>query len=124
MRRVLSRSAPRQLLLATAMLALVPVVGCKKKGKTDTPPDSNPQITNPNLGGGTGDGGGGGKTGGTNTPAAPAGWHEARDTVAGFRLLVPNKPVIHMNYKGGQNLEKLQATSCSHFTKGKDVEPF
>ena len=123
------RNAPRQLALAVAILALVAVVGCKKKAKNDPPPDGNPQLIDPLAGGGEAGGAGGGgagvgKGGGPKPPAAPAGWHEARDTVAGFRLLVPNKPVIHMNYKGSQNLEKLQATSCSHFTKGKDVEPF
>ena len=64
-------------------IALVLATGCKKTAKKDPPPDSKPQPAVPNAGGG---GEGKGASG-----VIPAGWEEARDTVAGFRILMPGK---------------------------------
>jgi hypothetical protein len=100
------------------VLALALLAGCKKNAKktasesTDSPPPNPGSPFNP--GGVRVDPNS--RTGGGDIPE---GWAEARDTVAGFRLLMPGRTLFYPNYKGaGPEMQKMQATSTSHGMKG------
>jgi hypothetical protein len=96
-------------------IALVLAAGCKKPAKKEAPPDSNPRPAVPNAGGG----GDGKAASGT----IPAGWDEARDTVAGFRVLIPGKAVIHADFSNANpQAQKLQLNSTSHYVKDPEKE--
>ena len=90
-------------------------VGCKKEQKKDPAPDSVPAPGN-NSGGGT-------PPVGSGTPAAPAGWQEGRDTVGGYKMLLPGPVIYHENTAHMTNVgQELKATLLTHATQNPEKE--
>jgi hypothetical protein len=111
----------RQTLRRTFVLLLVvplAVLGCKKSTKKDGGDSTPPLVDKSGPGSSGGDPRSKGRAGGGDVPA---GWEEARDTVARFRLLMPGKTLFYPSYTGvPPQFQKLQMTSTSHGVK--DIE--
>jgi hypothetical protein len=93
----------------------VVALGCKKNTKKDGGGDSTPPPVDKS---GPGSSGGDPRNKSQTSGSIPAGWEEARDTVAGFRLLMPGKTLFYPSYTGvPPQFQKLQVTSTSHGVK-------
>lgn len=105
MRLFLSRS-PRR--LAAGVVLLLLAAGCKKEQKKAPPPDNAPPpITGEETG----------KPAVGSESSATPGWFEGRDTVGGYKMLLPGRPLFRE--KAATNIDQeAQASVLSHATEG------